>query len=65
MRKILVDCLSEFFRTAVMENGELIELIIEEKNKAFTVGSIYIGIIKKILPSQFAFIDIGDFVDTF
>jgi ribonuclease G len=48
-----------------MENGELIELIIEEKNKAFTVGSIYIGIIKKILPSQFAFIDIGDFGDTF
>ena len=65
MRKVLVDCLSEFFRTAVMENGELIEIIIEEKNKKFTVGSIYIGVVKKILPSQFAFIDIGDSDSTF
>jgi len=65
LKKILVDGLSEFFRTAVMENGELVELIIEEKNKLFTVGSIYAGVVKKILPSQFAFIDIGDSNNTF
>ncbi len=65
MRKILVDGLSDFFRTAVLEDGELVELIIEEKNKTFSVGSIYSGIVEKILPSQFAFIDIGDSRNTF
>lgn len=65
LKKILIDCLSGFFRTAVMENGEMVELIIEEKNKTFTVGSIYMGVVKKILPSQFAFVDIGDSMNTF
>lgn len=65
MIRILVDCLSNFYRTAVIENGELVELIIEEKEKDFSVGSIYAGIVKKILPSQFAFIDIGDSKNTF
>ncbi len=65
MKKILIDCLSGFFRTAVVENGELVELIIEEKNKGFSVGSIYTGVVKKILPSQFAFIDIGNSRNTF
>jgi len=55
-----VDCLSDFFRTAVTKNGELIELLVEEKEKNFSVGSVYAGVVKKILPSQFAFIDIGD-----
>ncbi len=65
MRKIFIDCLSEFFRTAVTENGELVELIIEEKNKPVSVGSIYAGVVKKILPSRFAFIDIGNLNNTF
>ena len=65
MRRILVDGLSEFFRTAVVEDGELVELIVEEKNKKFSVGSVYSGLVKKILPGQFAFIDIGDSRDTF
>ena len=65
MIRILVDCLSNFYRTAVIENGELVELVIEEKEKDFSVGSIYAGVVKKILPSQFAFIDIGDSKNTF
>ena len=65
MRKIYIDGLSDFFRTAVVENSELVELIIEEKNKSFSVGNIYTGIVKKILPSQFAFIDIGNSQNTF
>jgi len=65
MRRILVDGLSGFFRTAVVDDGELVELIVEEKNKEFSVGSVYSGIVKKILPGQFAFIDIGDSRDTF
>lgn len=65
MRKILVDGLSSFFRTAVLEDGELVELVVEEKNKTFSVGSIYSGVVEKILPSQFAFINIGDSRNTF
>lgn len=65
LRKILIDCLSHFIRTAVVENGELVEFIIEEKEKKISVGSIYTGTVKKILPSQFAFIDLGDEKNTF
>ncbi len=65
MKKILIDSLSDFFKTAIVENGELVELLIEEKNKKFSVGNIYTGVVKKILPSQFAFINIGYEKNTF
>lgn len=65
MKRILIDFLSSYIRTAVVEDGELTEIIIESKSKKFSIGNIYTGIIRKILPSQFAFVDIGASKNTF
>ena len=43
-----------------VENQKLVELYIDEENEEKTVGNIYRGIVKRILPGiQAAFIDIG------
>lgn len=59
MKKLYVDCLSEYYRAALMENGTLTELIYQEKADDISVGDIYIGRIDKVLPSGIAFVDIG------
>lgn len=60
MKRIVIDYMSNQYRTALIEDGQLLELIIENKDKKLAVGNIYIGKIKKILPSKFVFIDLGD-----
>jgi ribonuclease G len=37
----------------------LVEIIVDDANDASLVGNIYAGLVKSILPSQFAFVDIG------
>lgn len=59
MKKIIIDGLSSPRRTALLDNGKLIEFFCEENNNSPVANNIYIGTIKKILPSLFAFIDIG------
>ena len=59
MRRILIDSQKKYIRAAVAEDAELIEIVIEDKESLSSVGNIYAGIVKNILPSQFAFIDIG------
>lgn len=59
MNKIYIDALSGRVRTALKENGELTEIIYESNND-FSVGSIYVGRVTKVLRGQFIFIDIGD-----
>ena len=57
---IIVDVGIHQIRVGVVENQKLVELYIEEDNKEKTVGNIYRGIVKRILPGiQAAFIDIG------
>jgi len=65
LKKIIVDCLSSQIRTALIDDGELIEIIIEDRNKKISVGNIYVGVIKKIINNQFAFVDLGDSKNTF
>ena len=59
MRRILIDSHKQYVRAAVAEDTELIEIVIEDKESLSSVGNIYIGIVQNILPSQFAFVDIG------
>ncbi len=59
MRKIFIDCLSNQKGTALCEDEELIEFIPQSRSSA-AVGNIYCGIVEKILPSKFAFINIGE-----
>lgn len=46
-------------RTALLENNHLKEIVVEENN-AFNIGDILVAKVKKILPSKFAFLDIGE-----
>ncbi len=59
MDKILViDTLFSYERAGLIENNELKEITIEEKNN-FKVGDIFVAKVKKILPKKFAFVDLG------
>jgi ribonuclease G len=59
MKRILMDICTDISRTAVVENGRLVDLIVEKKNTRSITGNVYLGLVKNILPNQFAFVDIG------
>lgn len=59
MKKIIIDHTASITKTALLHDGRLVELIIDDRDEMSMVGNIYAGIVKAILPSQFAFIDIG------
>ena len=47
-------------RIAVLENGKLLEFIVEKPDSTNIVGNIYKGIVKDVLPGMgAAFIDLG------
>ena len=53
-------------RIAIVENGELAELFIENQEHERTIGNIFLGRIRRIMPSiQAAFVDIGQKQDAF
>ena len=43
-----------------MDQKGLVELLVDQKCSGSLVGNVYTGIVKNILPSQFAFVDIGE-----
>ncbi len=59
-RRIYVDCYSPYYRAALTENGKLTELVFQDKEEKACTGDIYTGRVDKILPSKFAFINIGE-----
>lgn len=59
IRRLLIDYSDEVVRTALLEDRKLKEIFIDYKDKGSIVGYIINGIVKNILPSKFAFIDIG------
>lgn len=60
VKKIIVDSTLHHQRVALVEDGELIELLIEEKTHQTIVGNIYQGRVMNVLAGmQAAFVDIG------
>lgn len=59
MKKIIIDHTEDITKTALLHDGKLIELVVDGQNEMSIAGNIYAGIVEAILPSQFAFIDIG------
>jgi ribonuclease G len=59
MKRILMDTNGDFYRTAVVENGRLVDLVVERKHTRSITGNVYLGVVKNVLPNQFAFVDIG------
>lgn len=53
-------------RIALLKNKELVECHLEENDNSFTVGDIYLGTVKKVVPGlNAAFIDVGYEKDAF
>lgn len=66
-KDLIIDVNSKEVSIALLENGKLIELDKEaNQGKGFSVGDVYLGKVKKIIPSlNAAFVDIGDEKEAF
>ena len=66
-KDLVVDVSSSEVRIALLENHRLIELNRESnQGQSFTVGDVFLGKVKKILPAlNAAFVDIGDSKEAF
>jgi len=59
MKRILADYKSEAERVALVEDGVLKEIFIDPPGSVSMIGQIILGTVQNILPTQFAFIEIG------
>ena len=60
MKEIIINITSSEIRIATMEDGDLVELLVEREQERRLVGDIYLGKVNAILPGiQAAFVDIG------
>lgn len=66
-KDLVVDVSSSDVRIALLENQKLVELNREScQDHSFTVGDVFLGRVKKILPAlNAAFVDIGDSKEAF
>ncbi len=65
-KELIIDAASSEIVIALLENKQLTELNTEKSDVQFTVGSIYLGRVKKIMPGlNAAFVDIGYEKDAF
>ncbi len=65
-KEIVVNAEKAQTRIAILESGDLVELYIENPENVRTIGDIYLGRVRKIMPSiRAAFVDIGQKQDAF
>jgi ribonuclease G len=65
-KELVIDVTTSEIAIALLENKQLVELNKEKSNIQFTVGDIYLGKIKKIMPGlNAAFVDVGYEKDAF
>ncbi|MCP3658891.1 MAG: Rne/Rng family ribonuclease [Bacteroidetes bacterium] len=64
--ELVISIKQDVYRIALLKEDKLTEYHIEEKNSKFTVGDVYLGIVKKIVPGlNAAFVDVGHSKDAF
>ena len=64
--QIIVNVEDDQTRIAIVEDGKIAELYIENAENERTIGNMYLGRIRKVMPSiQAAFVDIGQEQDAF
>ena len=64
--ELIIDSATSEVTIALLEDKRLVELNKEKKEHNFSVGDIYLGRVKKLMPSlNAAFIDIGYEKDAF
>ena len=60
MKEVLINSTSLEVRAAIVEDGELVEFMVERAQTRRLVGDVYLGRVNAILPGiQAAFVDIG------
>ncbi|MBN1950565.1 MAG: Rne/Rng family ribonuclease [Bacteroidales bacterium] len=65
-KELIIDVASDEIDIALLENKKLVELSKEKSNPKFSVGDIYLGRVKKIMPGlNAAFVDVGYERDAF
>lgn len=65
-KEIVINAQTDQTRIAIVEGKELVELYIENPGNERTLGDIYLGRVRRIMPSiQAAFVDIGQKSDAF
>ncbi|PSQ81388.1 MAG: ribonuclease E/G [Bacteroidetes bacterium QS_8_68_15] len=65
-KEIVVNARKDQTRIAIVEDGDLAELYIENPEHKRTIGNIVLGRVRKVMPSiQAAFVDIGQPSDAF
>jgi ribonuclease, Rne/Rng family len=65
-KDLVIDVSPSEISIALMENHRLAELNKESNNGSFSVGNVYLGRVKKIMPAlNAAFVDIGDDKEAF
>lgn len=65
-KELVIDVSPSEIAIALLENSQLVELNKEKSNLKFSVGDIYLGKVKKIMPSlNAAFVDVGYDKDAF
>jgi ribonuclease G len=64
--ELVVDVQSKEITIAVLEDKKLVELQQEDQNESFSVGNIYMGKVKKLMPAlNAAFVNVGHKKDAF
>lgn len=65
-KEIVVNVADTRTRIAIVEDGKLAELYIENAEHKRTIGNLYLGIVRRVMPSiRAAFVDIGQEQDAF
>ncbi len=66
IRELFVEADNDEIKIALLEDKNLVELNKEKNNLQFSVGDVYLGRVKKIIPGlNAAFVDVGYFKDAF
>jgi len=59
-RELIIDSNASEVRIALLEDKTLVELQKEQNNNQFSVGDIFLGKVRKIMPGlNAAFVDVG------
>lgn len=65
-KELIIDSRSSEVEIALLEEGQLVEIHQERNNNSFSVGDIYLGRVRKIMPGlNAAFVDVGYERDAF
>lgn len=65
-KELVINSVSGEVEIALLESGQLVELHRDQGNKGYAVGDIFVGRVRKVLPSlNAAFVDVGHERDAF